>query len=81
MTDLEFKKEKIICKADNMNQSMIMHNIIDRKAYEKNRDIIHALYDNKRDMTIEDVMIGIKLKVKDYHNMIWKSILPIYFGG
>jgi len=81
MKNDELKKTKIICEADNVNQSMIMNGIIDKVTYEKNRDIIHALYDNHKDMTVEDVMIALKLKVKDYNNVVWKSILPIYFGG
>jgi hypothetical protein len=57
-----FKKAKIICEADNINQNLFMNRIIDKAGYEHNKKVIHYVYDHMNEMTINAIMLTIKLK-------------------
>jgi hypothetical protein len=57
-----FKKAKIICEADNINQNLFMNRIIDKVEYEHNKKVIHYVYDHMNEMTINAIMLTIKLK-------------------
>jgi hypothetical protein len=57
-----FKKAKIICEADNINQNLFMNCIIDKVEYEHNKKVIHWVYDHMNEMTINAIMLTIKLK-------------------
>jgi hypothetical protein len=62
MINEEFKKAKIICEADNINQNLFMNHIIDKVEYNRNKKVIHWIYDHMNEITITDIMLTIKLK-------------------
>jgi hypothetical protein len=58
MINEEFKKAKIICEADNINQNLFMNRIIGKAEYEHNKKVIHWVYDHMNEMTINDIMLA-----------------------
>jgi hypothetical protein len=63
MKNEEFKKAKIICEADNINQKLFMNRIIDKVEYNRNKKVTRWVYDHMNEMTINDIMLAIKLKI------------------
>lgn len=54
--NVDKEKKNIICKFDNKNQNLVMQNKIDKHTYNHNKRLIHRLYDERNNYTIQELL-------------------------